>query len=71
MLIVPAAAARSVAKDIRSYQWLTVLFAMVSGTAGLIISYYADTAPGATMVLVAVIIFLLTVGAGTVSKTKW
>lgn len=71
MLIVPAAAARSVARDIRSYQWLTVLFAMVSGIAGLVISYYADTAPGATMVLVAVTIFLLTIGVRTVSKTKW
>ena len=71
MLVLPAAAARSVASDIRSYQWLTVFFAMVSGTAGLIISYYGDTAPGATMVLIAVVIFLITILMRFCAKTKW
>lgn len=71
MLVLPAAAARGIAGGIRSYQWLTVIFAVISGSAGLIISYYADTAPGATMVLVAVVIFLATIAAKTCSKTKW
>ena len=70
MLVLPAAAARSVASDIRSYQWLTVLFAMVSGTAGLVISYYCDTAPGATMVLVAAVIFFVTIVVRFCSRTK-
>lgn len=69
MLVLPAAAARSVASSIRSYQWLTVAFAFVSGVAGLVISYYADTAPGATMVLIAVIIFILTVLYRSLSRS--
>ena len=70
MLVLPAAAARGIASDIRSYQWLTVLFAMVSGTAGLVISYYCDTAPGATMVLVAAVIFFVTIVVRFCSRTK-
>lgn len=69
MLVLPAAAARSVASGIRSYQWLTVLFALASGIAGLIISYYADTAPGATMVLISVVIFIATVLYRSLSRT--
>ena len=44
---------------------------MVSGTAGLVISYYGDTAPGATMVLIAVVIFLITILMRFCAKTKW
>lgn len=69
MLVLPAAAARSMATSIRSYQWLTVLFAMISGILGLIISYYADTAPGATMVLIAVVIFIAVVLHRSLSRT--
>lgn len=69
MLVLPAAAARSVASSIRSYQWLTVAFACLSGITGLVISYYADTAPGATMVLIAVVIFVVTVLYRSLSRT--
>ena len=52
MLIVPAAAARNVARNVRQYVAWAVGIALFSGVAGLIVSYYANTATGATMVLV-------------------
>lgn len=59
MLILPAAAARNLAVDVRSYVWLTVSISLVSGVLGLIASYYWVTASGATIVIVAMAFFLL------------
>src|SRR5437763_12930018 len=47
LLIVPAAAARNVAQNARQYVLYAVLIALVSGVAGLILSYYCNTATGA------------------------
>lgn len=62
LLILPAAAARNIASNARSYHALSVSFAMVSGLCGLIISYYADIATGATIAILAAIIFFITLG---------
>ena len=59
LLVLPAAAARNVAKSMRSYHGLSVVFSVISGISGLIISYYAGTAAGGTIVLVAAVIFFV------------
>ena len=60
LLILPAAAARNVAKNSRQYHVISTVIAMVCGVAGLIISFYADTASGATMVLLAAVVYFIT-----------
>ncbi len=60
LLILPAAASRNISRNVRQYNGIAVLFSMVSGVAGLIISYYAGTAAGPTVVLVGAAIFFLT-----------
>jgi zinc transport system permease protein len=62
LLIVPAAAARNVAKNARQYVLFAVAIALFSGVAGLIASYYSNTATGASIVLVAIGAFLVTLG---------
>lgn len=62
LLILPAAAARNIASNVRTYHALSVSFAMFSGLCGLIISYYADIATGATIAILAAIIFFVTLG---------
>ncbi len=62
LLILPAAAARNLAANTRQYVLLSVAIAMISGVCGLLISYYSDTASGATIVLVAMGIYFLTLG---------
>lgn len=64
MLVLPAAAARNVARCVRQYHALSVLFALFSGVTGLLASYYADTAAGATIVLVAALVFFATFFVG-------
>ena len=62
LLVLPAAAARNVAHDACQYVFLAVGISLFSGIAGLIASFYADTATGATIVLVAMGCFVATLG---------
>jgi zinc transport system permease protein len=58
LLILPAAASRNLTSGMRSYHLLSVSISVVSGLAGLILSYYWGTATGATIVLCAFILYL-------------
>lgn len=60
LLILPGAAARNIAVNARQYHALSIMFAIISGLCGLIISYYADIATGATIAILAAIIFFVT-----------
>ena len=62
LLIVPAAGARNIANNARQYVLYAVAIALFSGITGLIVSYYANTATGASIVLVAILCFLLSLG---------
>lgn len=59
LLILPAAAARNISSNVRQYHFWSVLIAIISGISGLIISFYQNTATGATIVLVASMFYLL------------
>lgn len=59
LLVLPAAAARNVTNNVRSYTFVSFSIAIFSGVSGLIASYYLNTATGATIVLVSGIIFFL------------
>lgn len=60
LLVLPAAAARNISKNIRQYHLFSIIIAVFSGITGLIISYYLNTVTGATIVLVSSIIFFIT-----------
>jgi len=59
-LILPAAAARNITRNIRQYHVVAVLITVASGITGLLMSYYLNTASGATIVLIAALFYLLT-----------
>lgn len=61
MLIVPAAAARNISKSAGATIWWAIVIGIFSSITGLIISAqnWAQTASGATVVLVAFIIFVI------------
>jgi zinc transport system permease protein len=58
-LILPAATARMLARNMRQYLAWAVGLALASGIGGLISSYYWETATGATIVLWAVAFYAL------------
>lgn len=61
LLVLPAAGARNIAKNVRQYTLISVAITLVSGISGLILSYYWGTATGATIVLVAAGLYVVTV----------
>lgn len=63
LLILPAASSRNISDNMREYHAFSVIISMFSGILGLILSYYNSTATGPTIVLVASIIFFLTLVA--------
>jgi len=60
LLILPAAAARNLARDSAQFFGWSVAISLVAGITGLFVSFYASTATGATIVLAAMAIYLLT-----------
>ncbi|OPX84184.1 MAG: High-affinity zinc uptake system membrane protein ZnuB [Pelotomaculum sp. PtaB.Bin104] len=58
LLILPAAAARNISRNMRQYHVITVIITLISSTSGLLMSYYWSTATGATIVLVAALLYL-------------
>ncbi len=57
LLVLPGASARNVAKNLRQYHGLSVLFALAAGIVGLCLSYYLGTSSGAAISLVLVAVF--------------
>ncbi len=68
LLVLPAAAARFVTRNTRSYLLVAMVISLVSSILGLALSYYIGAASGATIVLVNGAIFLVCLGIGTVGK---
>jgi zinc transport system permease protein len=58
LLILPAAAARNLARNTTEFFAWSIVVSIAAGVAGLIISFYASTATGATIVLAAMGIYL-------------
>lgn len=68
LLILPAAAARNLASNMREYHQFSVSISFFSGILGLILSYYNNTATGPTIVIVAACVFFLSLTAKVVWK---
>lgn len=62
LLVLPSAAARNVSTDAKQYNIIAIIFSVFSGIVGLIISYYFDTAAGATIVILSAVIYFITLG---------
>ena len=60
LLVLPAASARNVAKNLKQYHLFSILFALVSGLAGLTVSYYIGASAGASISLILALIFTVT-----------
>ena len=60
LLVLPAAAARNITHDVKHYTFISILIALISGLSGLILAYQFNTAAGATIVVIAAIIYFLT-----------
>ena len=60
LLVLPGASARNVAKNLKQYHLLSVVFALSAGLAGLVVSYYWGASAGAAISLGLALIFAVT-----------
>ena len=60
LLVLPGASARNVARNLKHYHLLSVLFALVAGLGGLAVSYAFGASAGATISLGLTLIFIIT-----------
>lgn len=59
LMVLPGAAARNVAKNLRQYHLFSVLFALIAGCVGLGISYFLGSSAGAAISLVLALLFAI------------
>ena len=59
LLVLPAAASRNVARNLKQYHLFSVLFALIAGLSGLTLSYYLGASAGAAISLVLALIFTI------------
>lgn len=62
LIILPAASSRNISMNMRSYHLFSIIFALVSGISGLIISYYTNIPTGPMIVIISGIIYFITFG---------
>jgi zinc transport system permease protein len=60
LLVLPAASARNVAKNLKQYHVFSVLFALFAGVGGLVVSYYWGASAGAAISLALACVFAVT-----------
>lgn len=60
LLVLPAAAARNIARNLREYHLFSVLGALAAGVAGLLTSYYLGSSSGAVISLYLALYFAVT-----------
>jgi len=60
LLVLPAASARNIARNLKEYTLFSVLFALFAGLGGLTVSYYLGSSAGAAISLILALIFAVT-----------
>ncbi len=60
LLVLPAASARNISRNLKQYHGFSVLFALIAGISGLTVSYYLGCSAGAAISLILAGIFAVT-----------
>lgn len=68
LLVLPAAAARNISRNMWRCHLFAVIFALVAGVAGLFISYYLGVSAGASISLVLALFFAVSLIFGKAGK---
>lgn len=60
LLVLPAASARNISRNLKQYHLFSVLFALGAGLLGLVASYYLGSSAGAAISLILALVFAVT-----------
>jgi zinc transport system permease protein len=64
LIVIPPAAARSLSRNLRQQILFSVLFGLLGGVGGTLVSYQLDVPCGSAIVLTCIVLFLISLGAG-------
>lgn len=59
LLVLPGASARNLARNLKQYHGFSVLFALLAGIGGLMVSYFLGCSAGAAISLILAVIFAI------------
>ena len=68
LMVVPVATAQQVTRSFRATLLAACLLGMLASVGGLVLAFYADVAPGASTVVLALGGFLVAAGVGTFAR---
>jgi zinc transport system permease protein len=60
LLVLPAASARNISRNLKQYHAFSLLFALIAGLGGLTVSYHLGCSAGAAISLILAGIFAIT-----------
>ena len=60
LLILPAASSKNIAKNMRQYHLFAIIISLVSGIAGILISYYINVPTGPAIVILSGVFYFIT-----------
>ena len=64
LIVIPPAAARAISRNLRQQIILSIVFGLIGGVGGTLLSYQLDVQSGPTIVLACVAIFITTLALG-------
>lgn len=70
MLVLPVAVVQQLSEGFRTTMIGSMALGAILGTAGVVIAFYADTSPGATIVLLAIFAFFVAAGLARIRAGK-
>jgi zinc transport system permease protein len=70
LMVVPVACSLLISKSFKNTIFMSVIFALISVTAGLFTSYYFDLAPGGSIVLTSVFMLLVVLTAKKILRMQ-
>jgi len=68
LFILPAASSRLISASLRDYFFRSMLISLLSGISGLIISFYAGSACGASIVLCSAVVYIIILAAKSLNR---
>jgi ABC-type Mn2+/Zn2+ transport system permease subunit len=71
MLVAPGATAALLVKRVAPMMWLAAALAVAAGFGGLYVSYYLNTAAGASIAAVTVVIYVVAAAAAWLARRSW
>src|SRR5258707_523928 len=70
LIVIPPAAARSVSRNLRQQILFSVLFGLLGGEGGTLMSYQLDVPCGSAIVLTCIVLFLISLGLGKLRSER-